>query len=344
MKLKSLALSSLLLAVAGSATAAGKVVVYNWSEYIPEGVIERFTKETGIEVEYSNYESNEVMYSKIQLQKGKGYDIVVPSSYYINKMSKEGLLQKIDKNQLSQFKHMNRSLLNKPYDPGNQYSVPYLWGSTGIGFNATAVEPGTITRWADLWDPKWKGKLILTDDVREVFHMALKVNGHSANSTDPEEIRLAYEKLKELMPNVLLFNSDAPREPFMAGDVNLGMIWNGEVVMAQQEMPEIQYVYPAEGTIFWVDSFAIPVGSENTREAHKFIDFMLQPDIAKLCSEEIGYATPNLAAAKLLDEATRSNKTIFPDPDVFVKGEFQSNVGEALTIYNDYWEKLKTGH
>ncbi len=343
MKQLPLLLSSLLLALSGAADAAGKLVVYNWSEYIPEGVIERFTKETGIEVDYSTYESNEVMYSKIQLQKGKGYDIVVPSSYYIDRMRSEGLLHKIDKSRLTNFKHLYRTLLDKPYDPDNQYSVPYLWGSTGIAVNAAVIEPGSIKRWADLWDPRWKGQLLLTDDVREVFHMALKINGHSANSTDPEEIRLAYEKLKELMPNVLVFNSDAPREPYMAGDVNLGMIWNGEAVMAQQEMPDIRYVYPEEGTIFWVDSFAIPAGAENLDEAHAFIDFMLRPEIAKLCSEEIGYATPNLAGVKLLDAEIRNNPTIYPDRQVFVNGEFQSNVGDSLRLYNEYWEKLKTG-
>ncbi|MBK8972788.1 MAG: extracellular solute-binding protein [Hahellaceae bacterium] len=344
MKKRNLLLASLLTALSTAALAEGKVVVYNWSEYIPDGVLKQFTEETGIKVEYSTYESNEVMYAKLQLQKGKGYDIIVPSTYYIAKMSQEGLLKPIDRKQLTHFKNLNNSLLNKPYDPGNQYSVPYLWGSTGIAYNADVIPEGSITRWADLWDPKWKGQLLLTDDVREVFHMALKINGHSANSSDPKEIGQAYEKLKTLMPNVLVFNSDAPREPYMAGDVNLGMIWNGEAVMAQQEMPNIRYVYPEEGTIFWVDSFAIPSGSENTAEAHKFIDFMLRPEIAKQCSQEVGYATPNRAGMKLLDEKTRNNKTIFPDSSVFETGEFQSSVGDALKLYNDYWEKLKTGH
>jgi spermidine/putrescine transport system substrate-binding protein len=334
----------LLLLSSLTAQAADKLVIYNWSEYLPDGVLEKFSKETGIDVDYTTFESNEVMYSKIKLQKGEGYDLVVPSTYYIAKMAAEGLLQPLDKSKLSGIKNLNPALLNKPYDPDNKYSVPYLWGSTGIGINTEAVDKATITSWADLWDAKWKNKLLLTDDVREVFHMALKINGHSANSTNPDEIRQAYEKLQQLMANVLVFNSDAPREPYMAGDVDLGMIWNGEVIMAQEEIPEIDYIYPSEGAIFWVDSFAIPAGAANVDAAHKFIDFMLRPEIAKLCSEEIGYATPNQEGFKLLDEATRNNKTIFPDDDVVARGEFQTDVGTALKLYNEYWEKLKTGN
>jgi len=336
-------LAPLLIFCAVSAQAAEKLVIYNWSEYLPEGVLEQFTKETGIAVDYTTFESNEVMYSKLKLLKGKGYDVVVPSTYYIAKMSKEGLLQPLDKSKLPGIKHLNPALLDKPYDPGNQYSVPYMWGSTGIGINTEAVDKKSITGWADLWDPKWKGKLLLTDDVREVFHMALRINGHSANSTNPDEIRQAYEKLKQLMPNVLVFNSDAPREPYMAGDVDLGMIWNGEVIMAQEEMPDIDYIYPREGAIFWVDSFAIPAGATNVAAAHKFIEFMMRPEIAKLCSEEIGYATPNLDGYKLLDEKTRNNKIIFPDDATVANGEFQTDVGDALALYNEYWQKLKTG-
>ena len=342
MKLRSL-LVPVLLACSVTAQAAEKLVFYNWSEYLPEGVLEQFTKETGIEVDYTTFESNEVMYSKLKLQKGKGYDVVVPSTYYIAKMRAEGLLQPLDKSKLSGLKNLNPALLDKPYDPENQYSVPYMWGSTGIGINTEALAKGSITGWADLWDAKWKNKLLLTDDVREVFHMALKINGHSANTTNPDEIRQAYEKLQQLMPNVLVFNSDAPREPYMAGDVDLGMIWNGEVIMAQEEMPDLDYIYPKEGAIFWVDSFAIPAGSTNVEAAHKFINFMLRPDIAKLCSEEIGYATPNLKGYELLDENVRSNKIIFPDADTVANGEFQTDVGDALKLYNDYWEKLKTG-
>jgi len=332
-----------LMALAGAVKAEETLVVYNWSEYVPEGVLEEFTKETGIKVEYSTYENNEVMYSKLKLQKGKGYDIVVPSTYLVSLMREEGLLHEIDHSKLSNIDNLSPDLMDKPYDPGNRYSIPYLWGSTGIGVNASEIDPATITKWADLWDPKWKGKLLLTDDVREVFHMALKKNGFSTNTTDPDQISIAFEDLKKLMPNVLVFNADAPREPFLAGDVNLGMIWSGEVIMAQEENPEIRYIYPAEGAGFWVDSFAIPAGAANLENAHRFIDFMLRPDIAARAVEELGYSTPNSAAKELLGDEIRNNPVIFPSPESIESGEFQQDLGDAMEIYNGYWEKLKTG-
>lgn len=323
--------------------AEEKLVVYNWAEYIPESAVADFEKETGIDVEYSTYENNEVMYAKVKLQQGKGYDVIVPSAYLVSKMRQEGLLQKIDKTKLTNLKNLSAELLDKPYDPGNDYSIPYLWGSTGIGVNAKEIDPSTITSWADLWDEKWQGKLLLTDDVREVFHMALKKNGFSTNTTNPDEIKTAYEDLQKLMPNVLVFNADAPREPFMAGDVNLGMIWSGEVTMAQQENPDIKYIFPKEGAGFWVDSFTIPTGASNVANAHKFIDYMLRPEVGQKVVEELGYSTPNTAAHALLSETVRNNPVIFPPADVMSKAEFQNDVGDAMKIYDGYWEKLKTG-
>jgi spermidine/putrescine transport system substrate-binding protein len=337
-------LAAVLLAVGSLAHAEEKVVVYNWSEYIPDGVLADFTAETGIKVDYSTYENNEVMYSKLKLQQGKGYDIVVPSTYLVSKMRAEGLLHKIDKSKLANLGNLDPKLMDKPYDPGNEYSVPYLWGSTGIGVNVAEIDPKTITAWADLWDAKWKGKLLLTDDLREVFHMALKKNGFSTNTSNPDEIKKAYEDLQKLMPNVRVFNADAPREPFLAGDVNLGMIWSGEANMAQKENKDIQYIYPKEGASFWIDNFAIPSGAEHVDNAHKFIDYMLRPEVAKKVVEELGYSTPNLASKKLLGEETLNNKIIFPPEDALAKGEFQQDIGDAMKLYNDYWEKLKTGH
>lgn len=341
--IKTIALS-LMTVLASNSLAAKQVVVYNWSEYIPEAVVEKFTEETGIDVVYSTYESNEVMYSKLQLQKNTGYDVIVPSAYYVSKMAKEKMLLPLDKSKLSHFKQLNETLLNKEFDPNNQYSAPYLWGSTGIGLNSNEIDPASITSWRQLFDKKYAKQLLLTDDLREVFHIALVLNGHSPNTTKPEEIKKAYELLKTLMPNVLTFNSDAPREPFLAGDVNLGMIWSGEAVMAQEEEPAIQYIYPKEGAIFWVDSFAIPAGAKNVDEAHAFIDFMLRADNAAACVEEIGYATANKAALELIEEDTRNNPAIFPAEEVIKAGYFQNDVGEALEIYNKYWELLKVGN
>ena len=341
MKIQS-AIAAALVMLAGAVQADGKLVVYNWAEYIPDGVLADFEKETGIKVEYSTYENNEVMYSKLKIQKGKGYDIVVPSTYLVSKMRDEGLLQKVDKTKLNNFKNLMPDLLNKPYDPNNDYSVPYLWGSTGIGVNSEEIDPSTVSKWADLWDTKWKNKLLLVDDVREAFGMALQKNGHSVNTKNPDEIKQAYEDLQKLMPNVRVFNADAPREPFLAGDVNLGMIWSGEANMAQKENDKIQYIYPKEGSGFWVDSFTIPAGAENVENAHKFIDYMLKPEVGKKVVEQLGYSTPNKEVKALVETKLQNNPIIFPPSDILSKAEFQQDVGDAIKLYNDYWEKLKT--
>ena len=342
MKIQS-AIAAALVMLAGAVQADGKLVVYNWAEYIPDGILADFEKETGIKVEYSTYENNEVMYSKLKIQKGKGYDIVVPSTYLVSKMRDEGLLQKVDKTKLSNFKNLMPDLLNKPYDPNNDYSVPYLWGSTGIGVNSEEIDPSTVSKWVDLWDTKWKNKLLLVDDVREAFGMALQKNGHSVNTKNPDEIKQAYEDLQKLMPNVRVFNADAPREPFLAGDVNLGMIWSGEANMAQKENDKIQYIYPKEGSGFWVDSFTIPAGAENVENAHKFIDYMLKPEVGKKVVEQLGYSTPNKEVKALVETKLQNNPIIFPPSDILSKAEFQQDVGDAIKLYNDYWEKLKTG-
>ena len=344
---KLLSLLALGLAAALSAfaaQAADKVLYfYNWSEYLPEAVLDQFTAETGIKVVYTTYDSNEAMYAKLKVLQGGGYDLVVPSTYYVSKMSKEGLIQPIDKTKLGNFKNLDPRLLNQPYDPDNRYSVPYLWGSTGVGVNAKDVDPATVTSWADLWRPEFRGKIVLLNDLREVFYLGLKVLGYSGNDTDPAHIAQAYDKLTSLIPGVRVFNADSPKEPFLSGEVVIGQIWNGEAYLGREELPELTYIYPKEGAALWMDNLVIPAKAEHVAEAHQLIDFLLRPEIAKVISEEIGYATPNKAALPLLDAAVRDDRTVYPNDDDLKNSEFQVDVGEAITVYEQYWEKLKIG-
>lgn len=338
------ALPAIFMLLPVSISAAEKVYVYNWTEYIPEAVLQQFTKETKIKVIYTTYDSNETMYAKLKLVRGEGYDVVFPSTYFVNKMSREGMLQPLDHSLIPNIGELDSAVMDKEFDPGNVYSVPYMWGSTGIAVNTDIIDAALVTSWRDLWSSEYKGQLLLQDDMREVFHMALKINGHSSNTRDPKEIEAAYNLLKELMPNVLLFNSDSPRLPYLAGEVNVGMIWNGEAWMAQQENKAITYVYPSEGANFWIDSFVVPKGANNVENAHKFIAFMLRPDIAKMCVEENGFATPVTTALPLIDEDVRRSRTIFPSAEIISRGEFQTDVGDALALYQEYWEKLRAGN
>ena len=172
--------------------------------------------------------------------------------------------------------------------------------------------------------------------------MALRVLGYSGNDTDPVHIEAAYHELKKLVPNVRAYNSEAPRMPYLEGETDAGMIWNGEAYMARQENPAIEYIYPDEGVILWLDSLVIPGNARHVENAHKFIDFILRPEVAASISEEIGYASPNLAAVATLDEDVRNNRSVYPTAADLKNSEFQTDVGESITVYQKFWERLKT--
>jgi len=328
-----------------TAAATGETLnLYNWSEYMPQEIIDGFEKETGIDVNYTTFDSNEAMYAKLKLlDDSSQYDLAVPSTYYVEKMSKEGLLQEIDKSKLSNFNNLDTSFVNTKVDPENKYSIPYLWGSTGMAINGDAVDPATVSSWGDLWRPDFAGKVMLTNDMREVFGMALLTLGYSGNSTNPDEIKAAYEHLTTLMPNVKTFNSDAARMPYIEGETDVGMIWNGEAVMANDDgLTSLVYKYPTEGAILWMDNFVIPKNAAHVDAAHKFIDYILRPENAQIISNEIGYASPNKAAREQMPDEIKNNAAIYPDAATLAKAEFQEDVGDdALRIYQQYWDKLK---
>lgn len=327
--------------IAAPASAADdELYFYNWSEYIPSSVLQEFTKETGIKVIYSTYESNESMYAKLKTQ-GDGYDLVVPSTYFVSKMRKENMLQKIDHSKLEHFKDLDPNYLNKPFDPNNDYSIPYVWGATGIGINNDMIDGADIKNWADLWDPKWVGQLMVMDDPRELFHIALVKLGYSPNTTNPDEIKAAYEELKKLMPNILVFNSDNPANPYVAGETSLGMLWNGSAYAAEESGAPVSIIWPEKGAIFWMDSLAIPAGAKNVEAAHKMIDFLLRPENAAKIAAEVGYPTPVKAAYPLLPKEFANDPNVFPPQEVMDSGVWQDEVGEANTLYEEYFQKLK---
>lgn len=319
------------------------VYFYNWTEYVPPELLEQFTKETGIKIIYSTYESNESMYAKLKTWKDGAYDLVVPSTYFIAKMRNEGMLQKIDKSQLSNFHNLDPNMLNKSFDPNNDYSIPYIWGATCIGVNTDALNIKNITRWSDLWKPEYKQSLLLTDDAREVFQMALRKLGYSGNTRNLKEIDAAYKELKKLMPNVLMFNSDNPGNPFMEGEVNIGMIWNGSAYVARQAGTPMQIIWPKEGGIFWMDSLTIPSNAKNKDGAMKLINFLLRPDVAAKVAETIGYPTPNRGAKKLLPKKISEDLSLYPSTEVVQSAEWQNDVGDANVQYETLFQKLKTG-
>ncbi|MDR2893802.1 MAG: spermidine/putrescine ABC transporter substrate-binding protein [Deltaproteobacteria bacterium] len=342
-----LSLAFLFAACPDAALAAadkGEVVVYNWSEYIPQDVLDEFTDETGIKVVYSTYETNDAMYSKIKLLRGQSYDLVCPSTYYLHLMIEEGLVTTFDHAKLTNLGNLDPKLMAPPYDPENKFSIPYMWGSFGMIINTKYVDREKAKTWRDLLRPEYKGKVILSDDMRDTFGIAMHAAGKSANSTNPDDIKAGYEFLKELHPSVRVFDLTAVKQAFISEEVIIGTSFNGDALVAKQEHPDLEYIYPEDGALVWIDSFAIPVGAKNVDNAHEFVNFLLRPEIAKRCQEEFMYSTPNLGTIELMSPEERNNPALQPTDKDLQKAEYLLNVGsKTLMLYKDYWEKLKSG-
>lgn len=326
------------------ASNSNVVNVYTWAEELPSSVIAEFEKETGIQVNYSTFDSNEVMYAKLRAADYANYDLIEPSSYYIDRMWHQGMLQKLDRTKLPNFKHLDPTFINQAYDPKSDYSVPFIWGITGVFVNQDDVNPRSIVRWSDLFNKKFANQLMLLDDPREAFSMALLMMGYSINDTNPLHIKQAYEKLRELMPNIRLFNTDAVISMLIDEDATIGIVWSGDFFKASLENPKLRFIYPQDGFEIWVDNFALLKKAPHRDNAYLFLNFLLRPDIAKAISLNIHYATANLTAKNLMPPEIKNNPALYPSAEVLRHGQFETNIDDAtFALYEKYWEELKMG-
>lgn len=338
---------TLLLALLSNLSQADKNIlnIYSWGNYLPNEILMQFTKETGIKVNLAEYDNNETMYAKLKASKHTGYDIVIPSSYYVERMSKQGMLHPLDKSKLTNLHNINPLFLNKEFDPNNNYSVPYLWGTTGIIINTKYINKNKIVNWQNFWDPQYKDQLMMLNDIRDVFGIALMTLGYSINDVNPKHIEAAYLKLKQLLPNVKIFNIDTVPNIYVDEDAIIGMAWSGDCKLAQTENSDLQYIFPKEGFLISIDSFAILKNATNIENAYKFIEFMMRPEIAMQASLAIGFVTANQAAIKLMPLKIQLNPILNPDAKTMQRGKIQLDIPEKeRRIYEKYWEKLKIGY
>lgn len=319
------------------------VNVYTWAEEIPPDVIAQFERETGIHVNHASYDSNEVMYAKLRAN-AAGFDLIEPSSYYVQRMGRLGMLEPLDFSRLPEAKNLNPWFSRQGYDPGNHYSVPYIWGITGIYINKNYISRDRICRWSDFLNSNFRNQLMMLDDPRETFAMALRLLGYSINDTQPEHLKEAWLLLRRLMPNIRLFNSDAVKSVLIDEDAPAGMVWNGDLASAKSENSQLEFVLPADGFEVWVDNFAILQNAPHRDNAYRLLNFLLRPDIAKRVSLRTGYSTASLAAQKMLPAHIRNNLSLYPTPEMLKRAEVQKDVGnDTFVLYEKYWEKLKTG-
>lgn len=336
-------LFTLFLLLPLSAFAEDRIVnVYSWTGEVPEFAVRQFEKETGIKVNFSTYENNEIMYAKLRASSTSGYDVIIPSSYFVDRMRKNNMLEKLDKTKLPNWKNLNPEFLHAAYDPESAYCVPHIWGITGIFVNQQFYKANALTKWTDLWEPRFQDQLMMVDDMREVFSMALLSLGYSANDANPEHIKAAFLKLKALMKNVKVFSSDTLISIMIDEDATVGMAWNGDAYKASLENPNIKFIFPKEGFVIWVDNFVILNNAPHKDAAYAFINFMMRADVAKAVALYIHFPIANLAAQKSLPPEVRNSPIAYPTKEILKKGEFQLDLDpETIAIYEKYWEELK---
>lgn len=336
-------LFSIAAASCGGSTAAdgnGIVNILNWSEYLPEHLIEQFEEETGIKVNYSEVSSNEEMVAKLEVSGGE-FDLAVPSSYFIEPLIKQDKLEKIDKDNIPNLKNISEEYLGWEFDPNDDYSLPYLWGTEIIVINEDLVDID-VTSYEDLFDPYFEDSLVMLDDPRPVLGAMLRVLGYDPNTTDEAEIMEASEKLKELRPNIKVFDSDNAKDLLISNEVKAGMVYGPEASLALRENPAIKPVIPEEYLSLWQDNFVIPKGAKNKENAEKFINFIYEPEVSAEISLDYPYVNPNTEAMKLLPEDIREEMELtvgegHDHPNAY----YNEDVGEALQYYDRAWSEAK---
>ncbi|MEG2441762.1 MAG: ABC transporter substrate-binding protein [Acetivibrio sp.] len=322
----------------------GEVIVYNWGEYMDPEIREQFEQETGIKVIYDEYETNEIMYPKIQ-SGAVAYDVVCPSDYMIQRMIDHDLLAEINFKNIPNIKNISPIYMeqSKEFDPENKYSIPYCFGTVGILYNKTMVkEP--IDSWSVLWDEKYKDNILMQNSVRDSLGIALKYLGYSLNSTNKKELEEATQLLVKQKHLTQAYVIDQVRDKMIGEEAAIGVIYSGEAIFTQRENKNLEYVVPKEGTNIWIDSWVIPKNAPNLKNAEIFINFLCREDIALKNFNYITYSTPNEGARQLIeDEEIKNSPIAFPDISQLKNSETYQFLGDEMdAYYNKLWKTVKS--
>lgn len=319
----------------------GELNLFVWTEYLPDSVVDKFEKETGIKVNVSTYSSNEDMLAKVKSETAGAYDVLNPSDYMVAQLIAQDMLKPLDFEKLPNFSHIGEGYKDPSYDPGNVYSVPYMGGAGAIAVNTDKVDI-EIKSYADLFDPALEGKLVVLDDFRAVIGMTSKAIGYDLNETDPARLAEVSDKLMELKKNVVLYDSDSPKSALISGDCDAGMIWSAEVAMAMEEVPSIEVIYPEEGPYLFLDNWVVTKESPNYDNALKWINFVMDPDNMAMILEEFPYLCANVDAIEKMGESYSGNLAKNPPAEAIANGSYVQNLSsDVLDIYSEMWTKLK---
>jgi spermidine/putrescine-binding protein len=333
--------------------------LFVWTEYIPQDAIECFELVYGVKVNRKEYSSNEEM-EAILAAGSANYDLVQPTDYMVGLMVRKGELQKLDKSKLPVLQYFDPNYLNLPFDPNNEYTVPYLVGTDAIVYNADTVKDPPKS-YADLWKFIDEGRMVTLDDSRAIIGATLLTLGYDVNTTDEKQLAEAKAKLAELAKGIKLYDNDSPKSALIAGDVDLGIVWTGEVELAHRENPAIQYVYPTEGAILWQDNYAMPKEAPHADAAYAWLNYTMQPDLFWMILRDFPYTNPSkgaleyaknsdlkvtdadgneVALADLYKLYIESPITNTPIAEL-KKGHRIEDVGDAVPLYDQIWTEIK---
>ena len=328
-------------AVKGS---ADQLFIYTWAGYTDEALLDRFAEKTGISVVADVFSSNEEMLARVQAGGARAYSIIYPSDYMVVQMTELGLLTPLDHSSLGGLDRLKKQFQNPVYDPGNRYSVPLSWGTTGLIYNTEQLKEAPED-WDYLWEHKQElaRRMTLASDVREVMGAALRMLGYSLNSTNQEQVKQAYEKLVELKPAIASFTTDAWRPQMLTGDLKVAMCYSSDANEVISDNDKLKYVVPKSGSSLWTDTLVIPKGSPNPEAAYKWINFLLQGDVAASLVERLSFSTPSEDAFSLLTPELRENELLFPSEAVLKNCEGVAPVGKFMEVYDRYWTQLTSG-
>ncbi|KGM98013.1 spermidine/putrescine ABC transporter substrate-binding protein [Clostridium novyi A str. 4552] len=329
----------MMFSLSGCGKGKDTLNVYNWGDYIDESVIKEFEKEYNVKVNYETFATNEDMYVKIK-KGGTDYDVLVPSDYMITKMINENMLEKIDMNNIPNYKDIPSKFKNLAFDPKNQYSVPYMWGTVGIIYNTKLIKDN-IDSWDALWNPKYKGQILMVDSQRDAIAVALKKLGYSMNTTNKAELEKAKQELIKQKPLVHAYVGDEVKDLMTDEEGAIAVVWSGDAVTMMKNNKNLRYVIPKEGSNLWFDNMVIPKGTKHKKEAEMFINFMTRPDIALKNVRYIGYSTPNTKTLEMMTPEERNNKTAYPEDSKIKKCDVFVDLGDFIKEYDRAWTEIK---
>jgi spermidine/putrescine transport system substrate-binding protein len=313
---------------------------FNWSAYIAKDTLPNFSKETGIKVNYDVFADEEEMFAKLR-SGAMGYDLIVATDYLLPRLRSTNLIAPIPMSDLQNLGNLDRKFLNPPYDPDQQFSIPYLWGTTGIGYNKKLL-PKAPTSWLDLWDEKYKGRISMLDNARDCISIALLLKGYPETTVDEKQFAEVKAFLLKQKPLLKQYTSSTYIDSLINGEVLMAMAWSGDVLQALRENPQLDYVIPKEGSYSYVDCLCLVRGGAHREDTVRLIDYLLRPEVAAEICNTVRFATPNAAAKALIAPALLKDKRIYPQPETLKKLAFHALLdSEAYSLWNETWSDVK---